>query len=58
MAEVKEMEKLPEGWKISSVKDLFIDGRGRVISEEEIKIKKGYIQYFLLKQRIKANWEK
>jgi type I restriction enzyme S subunit len=37
----KDFKDLPEGWKFSKVKDLFIDGRGRIISEEEIKSKEG-----------------
>ena len=37
----REFKDLPEGWKLSKVKDLFVDGRGRIISEEEIKNKEG-----------------
>jgi type I restriction enzyme S subunit len=37
----REFKDLPEGWKFSKVKDLFVDGRGRIISEEEIKNKEG-----------------
>jgi len=37
----REFENLPEGWKFSKVKDLFMDGRGRIISEEEIKNREG-----------------
>jgi len=39
--ENKNFENLPEGWKFSKTKDLFVDGRGRVISEEEIKNNEG-----------------
>jgi type I restriction enzyme S subunit len=33
--------KVPEGWKKGKVKNLFYDGRGRIISEQEIKEKEG-----------------
>jgi len=54
MIKTEEMEKLPEGWRISSVKDLFIDGRGRVISEEEIKNKEGIYPVFSSQTRGKG----
>jgi len=41
MSYEKDFKDLPEGWKFSKVKDLFMDGRGRIISEEEIKNKEG-----------------
>jgi len=41
MGDEREFKNLPEGWKLSKVKDLFVDGRGRIISEEEIKNKEG-----------------
>jgi len=39
--EFKEFKELPEDWKFLKVKDLFVDGRGRIISEEEIKNNEG-----------------